>query len=42
LILIEGHWSQVKPAFLAIAMFRWDITVALARIVSQIRDELLA
>jgi phosphonate ABC transporter permease subunit PhnE len=26
-ILIKGHWPQVKPAFLAIAMFRWDINV---------------
>jgi phosphonate ABC transporter permease subunit PhnE len=26
-ILIKGYWPQVKPAFLAIAMFRWDINV---------------
>ena len=24
---IKGFWPQVKPAFLAIAMFRWDINV---------------
>jgi phosphonate ABC transporter permease subunit PhnE len=26
-ILIKGYWPQVKPAFLAIATFRWDINV---------------
>jgi phosphonate transport system permease protein len=26
-ILIKGYWPQVKPAFLAIAIFRWDINV---------------
>jgi phosphonate ABC transporter permease subunit PhnE len=26
-ILIKGYWPQVKPAFLGIAMFRWDINV---------------
>jgi phosphonate ABC transporter permease subunit PhnE len=26
-ILAKGYWPQVKPAFLAIAMFRWDINV---------------
>ncbi|MEA2938652.1 MAG: phosphonate transport system permease protein, partial [Alphaproteobacteria bacterium] len=26
-ILIKGYWPQVKPAFLAIAAFRWDINV---------------
>jgi phosphonate ABC transporter permease subunit PhnE len=26
-ILVKGYWPQVKPAFLAIAMFRWDINV---------------
>ena len=26
-ILIKGYWPQIKPAFLAIAMFRWDINV---------------
>ena len=26
-ILIKGIWPQVKPAFLSIAMFRWDINV---------------
>jgi phosphonate ABC transporter permease subunit PhnE len=26
-VLIKGYWPQVKPAFLAIAMFRWDINV---------------
>jgi phosphonate ABC transporter permease subunit PhnE len=26
-ILFEGYWPQVKPAFVAIAMFRWDINV---------------
>jgi phosphonate ABC transporter permease subunit PhnE len=26
-ILIKGYWPQVKPAFLAIALFRWDINV---------------
>lgn len=26
-ILLKGIWPQVKPAFLAIAMFRWDINV---------------
>jgi ABC-type phosphate/phosphonate transport system permease subunit len=25
--LIKGYWPQVKPAFLAIATFRWDINV---------------
>jgi len=26
-ILVKGYWPQVKPAFLAIATFRWDINV---------------
>ena len=26
-VLIKGYWPQVKPAFLAIATFRWDINV---------------
>ncbi len=26
-ILIKGYWPQVKPAFLAISIFRWDINV---------------
>jgi phosphonate ABC transporter permease subunit PhnE len=26
-ILLKGYWPQVKPAFLAIVMFRWDINV---------------
>jgi phosphonate ABC transporter permease subunit PhnE len=26
-ILLKGYWPQVKPAFLAIAVFRWDINV---------------
>jgi phosphonate ABC transporter permease subunit PhnE len=26
-ILIKGYWPQVKPAFLAISTFRWDINV---------------
>src|SRR5438309_2461055 len=26
-ILIKGYWPQVKPAFLAISMLRWDINV---------------
>lgn len=26
-ILIKGYWPQVKPAFLAIALFRWDINI---------------
>jgi phosphonate ABC transporter permease subunit PhnE len=26
-ILIKGYWPQIKPAFLAIAVFRWDINV---------------
>jgi phosphonate ABC transporter permease subunit PhnE len=26
-ILIKGYWPQVKPAFLAISAFRWDINV---------------
>jgi phosphonate ABC transporter permease subunit PhnE len=26
-ILIKGYWPQVKPAFLAISVFRWDINV---------------
>jgi phosphonate ABC transporter permease subunit PhnE len=26
-ILIKGYWPQVKPAFMAIAIFRWDINV---------------
>jgi phosphonate ABC transporter permease subunit PhnE len=26
-ILLKGYWPQIKPAFLAIAMFRWDINV---------------
>jgi phosphonate transport system permease protein len=25
--LLYGHWPQVKPAFVAIALFRWDINV---------------
>jgi phosphonate ABC transporter permease subunit PhnE len=26
-ILLKGYWPQVKPAFLGVAMFRWDINV---------------
>jgi phosphonate ABC transporter permease subunit PhnE len=26
-ILIKGYWPQVRPAFLAISAFRWDINV---------------
>src|SRR5262249_35266306 len=26
-ILLKGYWPQVKPAFLAISAFRWDINV---------------
>jgi phosphonate ABC transporter permease subunit PhnE len=26
-ILLKGYWPQMKPAFLAIAVFRWDINV---------------
>jgi phosphonate transport system permease protein len=26
-VLLKGYWPQVKPAFLSIAMFRWDINV---------------
>jgi phosphonate ABC transporter permease subunit PhnE len=26
-ILLKGYWPQVKPAFLSIAMFRWDINI---------------
>ena len=26
-VLIKGVWPQVKPAFLSISMFRWDINV---------------
>jgi phosphonate ABC transporter permease subunit PhnE len=26
-ILIKGYWPQVKPAFLSISIFRWDINV---------------
>src|SRR5712692_6188534 len=26
-VLVKGYWPQVKPAFLAIAAFRWDINV---------------
>jgi phosphonate ABC transporter permease subunit PhnE len=26
-ILLKGYWPQVKPAFVAIAIFRWDINV---------------
>jgi phosphonate ABC transporter permease subunit PhnE len=26
-ILVKGIWPQVKPAFLSISMFRWDINV---------------
>jgi phosphonate ABC transporter permease subunit PhnE len=26
-ILIKGYWPQVKPAFFAISIFRWDINV---------------
>jgi phosphonate transport system permease protein len=25
--LLYGHWPHVKPAFVAIALFRWDINV---------------
>ncbi|MFL6798415.1 MAG: phosphonate ABC transporter, permease protein PhnE [Xanthobacteraceae bacterium] len=27
LVLLKAHWPQVRPAFLAIAVFRWDINV---------------
>jgi phosphonate ABC transporter permease subunit PhnE len=26
-VLLKGYWPQVKPAFLSIAVFRWDINV---------------
>ena len=26
-VLLKGIWPQVKPAFLSLAMFRWDINV---------------
>jgi phosphonate transport system permease protein len=26
-VLVKGYWPQVKPAFLGIAAFRWDINV---------------
>jgi phosphonate ABC transporter permease subunit PhnE len=26
-VLLKGFWPQVKPAFLSIAVFRWDINV---------------
>ena len=26
-VLLKGYWPQVMPAFLSIAMFRWDINV---------------
>jgi len=26
-ILLKGFWPQVKPAFLSVAMFRWDINI---------------
>ncbi|HET9814403.1 MAG TPA: phosphonate ABC transporter, permease protein PhnE [Xanthobacteraceae bacterium] len=26
-VLLKGYWPQVKPAFLSISMFRWDINV---------------
>ena len=26
-ILLKGYWPQVRPAFLSIAVFRWDINV---------------
>jgi phosphonate ABC transporter permease subunit PhnE len=26
-ILLKGFWPQVKPAFLAVSLFRWDINV---------------
>ena len=26
-ILLKGYWPQIKPAFLSISMFRWDINV---------------
>jgi phosphonate ABC transporter permease subunit PhnE len=26
-VLLKGYWPQVKPAFLSIAAFRWDINV---------------
>jgi phosphonate ABC transporter permease subunit PhnE len=26
-VLLKGIWPQVKPAFLSIAMFRWDINI---------------
>jgi phosphonate ABC transporter permease subunit PhnE len=26
-VLLKGYWPQVKPAFLSISVFRWDINV---------------
>lgn len=26
-VLVKGYWPQVKPAFLSISLFRWDINV---------------
>jgi phosphonate ABC transporter permease subunit PhnE len=26
-VLLKGYWPQIKPAFLSIAVFRWDINV---------------
>ena len=26
-MLLKGFWPQVKPAFLAVSLFRWDINV---------------
>jgi phosphonate ABC transporter permease subunit PhnE len=26
-IMLKGYWPQIKPAFLSISMFRWDINV---------------
>jgi len=26
-VLLKGYWPQVKPAFLSVAVFRWDINV---------------
>lgn len=26
-VLLKGYWPQVKPAFLSVAMFRWDINI---------------
>lgn len=26
-ILLKGYWPQIKPAFLSVAMFRWDINI---------------